>query len=145
SFRRGLHCAAIFNDHRDNAFTAGDGGGQLETGAGIAGVIDGGSTFPGLFAVDPGTDRHSGSSGNAAFGAFDMQTGRDHVPRTVTVTYKNNLALETRSPVGTDVELAFGPAVSRRMRETHGVFAPALSCRNIPGKSCDTINNRGIA
>ena len=34
--RGGLHRPAILNDHRDDAFTAGNGGRQLKTGAGIA-------------------------------------------------------------------------------------------------------------
>src|SRR5207248_3656787 len=141
-FRGGLHGTAVFNDHREDAFTARDGGGQLETGAGITGAVDSGRTFPGLFAVDPGTDRHFGSHWNTAFGPFHMQIGGDHVTGAITIAYKNNLALESRSAVSTDVEFALSPAIGRGMRDANRVFASGLSWWNVPGKPGDAVDNR---
>jgi len=141
-FRGGLHSTAVFNNHRDDAFTARDGGGQPETGARIAGTVDNGRTFPGLFAINPGTDRHFGSRRNTTFGPFDMQIGGDHVTGAITIAYKSNLALEARSTVSTDVELALSPAIGRGMRDANRVFASGLTCRNVPGKPGDAVDNR---
>src|SRR5438552_9832727 len=141
-FRGGLHSTAVFNNHRDDAFTARDGGGQPETGARIAGAIDSGCTFPGLFAINPGTDRHFGSRRNTTFGPFDMQIGGDHVPGAITIAYKSDLALEARSTVSTDVELALRPAIGRGMRDANRVFASGLSWWNVPGKPGDAVDNR---
>src|SRR3989442_14614236 len=140
--RGGLRNTAVFNDHRDDAFTARYGGGQPETGAGIAGAIDRGRTFPGLFAVAPRTDRHFGSYRNTAFGPLDMQIGGDHVTGAITIAYKNNLALESRSAVSTDVELALSPAIGPGMRDANRVFASGLSWWNVPGKPGDAVDNR---
>src|SRR5947208_8388578 len=141
-FRGGLYSTAVFHDHRDDAFTTRDSGGQPETGAGIAGAIDSGRTFPDFFAVDPGTDRHFGSRRNTAFGPFHMQIGGDHVGGAITIAHKNNLALEARSTVSTDVELALSPAIRRGMRDANRVFASGLSWWNVPGKPGDAVDNR---
>src|SRR5262249_8499001 len=104
--------------------------------------IDSSRTFPSLFAVDPGTDRHFGSRWNTAFGPFDMQIGGNHVTGAITIAHKNNLAFEARSAVSTDVELSLSPAISRWMRDGTRVVAAGLSWRDVPGKPGHAVDNR---
>src|SRR5207244_2243539 len=121
---------AVFNNHRDDAFTARDGGGQPETGARIAGAIDSGCTFPGLFAINPGTDRHFGSRRNTTFGPFDMQIGGDHVPGAITIAYKSDLAviggMASRAQKNASNVKPFATAVDRFIRrDVHKVALDA--------------------
>src|SRR5207248_9929858 len=110
----------------------GNGCGQLETGAGIAGAINGRFTPPDLFAIDARADGDFGSGRNAAFGAFDVQVRGNHVAGAVTIAYKNDLALETRSAVGTNIELALGRRIARGVEDAHGIFPARLICGNVP-------------
>src|SRR5439155_25041729 len=110
-------------------------------GVGVADVSESSRTLPGPFAVDPGSDRHLRSSRNTAFGAFDMQIGGNDVTGAITIADNNNLALEPRSTVSTDIELALRPAIGRGMRDANPIFASRLTCRNVPGKPGDAVDS----
>ncbi|HKA00171.1 MAG TPA: hypothetical protein VKE70_26855 [Candidatus Solibacter sp.] len=141
-FSRGLYRAAILDDHRKHAFAACDRRWQLEIGAGIAGAVDGGGAFPDLGAIDARAHRNFRSGRNTAFGALNVEVGGDGVAGAIAVTYKNNLALETRSPVSADVELAFGREVAPGIRNANCVLASSLASRDVPRKSHHTVRNR---
>src|SRR5262249_55916258 len=56
-----------------------------------------------------------------------------------------NLALETRRPVSTNIELAFSRGLIRGLRDANGVFPTGLTRRDVPGKSHHTVDNRSDA
>src|SRR5439155_12344564 len=61
------------------------------------------------------------------------------------VAHKNDLALKTRSAVGTNVELAFGRdarQAARSLEDADRIFSSCLTCRNVPGESRDAVDNR---
>src|SRR5439155_16202649 len=49
-------------------------------------------------------------------------------------------ALEARSTVSTDIELALRPAIRRGMRDANPIFASGLSWWNVPGKPGDAVD-----
>src|SRR5262249_45886490 len=132
-----------FNGHREDAFTPRDRSRQPETGGDIAGVIDSRGTFPDLLAVNTGADGHLRSHRKTTFGPFGMQVGGNHIARTIAVAHATDLALDTRSTVCTNVELALRPGIGSGMVDTHRIFASGLPCRDVPGKSGNAIDNRG--
>src|SRR5215475_10737051 len=141
-FGGSLDRAAILDNHRKHAFAACDRSRQFEIGAGIAGPVDRGGAFPDLGAIDARAHRDFRSGRNTAFGAFDVEVGGYGVARAIAVTHKNNLALETRSPVGADVELAFGRKIAPGIRNANRVFASGLAGRDVPRKSHNAVGDR---
>src|SRR5262245_43439408 len=105
--RCGLDSASVLDGHREHAFAASDRGRKLESGAGVTGTVDGGVATPRLLTVHAGSNINFRIGGNAAFGAFDMETGGNHISWPVTIAHKNDLALETRSAIGSNIEFAF--------------------------------------
>src|SRR6185295_4384854 len=139
-----LQRGAILDNHGNGAFAAGDGGGKLEAGAGVAQIIDVGFTFPGLFAIDASNDGNPCPVWDAAFRAIDVEAGGNRIAGAVAVAYKDYLALQTWGAIGPDVELTFGRSIAGEgIRDANDVFASGLACRNIPGKSHDAVDDRG--
>ena len=71
-----------------------------------------------------------------------MEVGGNRITRAVTVAHKNDLALETLGAIGANVELTLGRGVARGMGYANGIFPSGLTCRDVPGKSYDAVDNR---
>src|SRR5262249_34143896 len=106
----------------------------------IAGAVDACGAPPYFVAIDARRDGNPGSARNAALGAFNVQIGGNGVTRPISVSEKNNLTLEAWSAVGTNLEFSLG-GIPLRLRYTNHVFSTGLTCRDVPRKSCNAVDD----